>query len=317
MQKFELHITVNSVKSTLIELITSQCKINDYQLSIGQIKQAINKGALWLSRGKSTQRLRKIKKNLSIGDVIHFYYHQQLLSQKPPQAELIADFHHYSIWYKPYGMLSQGSKWSDHCTINRWVEVHMIPQRPAFIVHRLDRAASGLIVIAHSKKAAQQFTQLFEHRALNKYYQIIVHGQLLFTQNKQNSHDDNNWIKNKVVKNKVINNNIDGKKAISTFSSLDYDQISNTSLLQVKIETGRKHQIRKHASLINLPVVGDRLHGNKAYQYSDDLNLQLSAVHLDFICPFSNDKRCIELPVQFRLNLNKTADKLMTLEKPQ
>ncbi len=310
MQKFELHITINSLENTLIEVITSECKVNDYQLSIGQVKQAINKGALWLSRGKSTQRLRKIKKTLRLGDVVHFYYHQQLLLQRPPQAELIEDFDHYSIWYKPYGMLSQGSKWSDHCTISRWVEMHITPQRRAFIVHRLDRAASGLIVIAHSKKAAQHFSQLFEHRALNKYYQIIVHGQLLFTQNKENNKDHN-----PLIENKLVNNEIDGKKAVSIFSLLDYHQASNTSLLQVKIETGRKHQIRKHASLINLPVVGDRLHGNKAYQYSDDLNLQLSAVYLDFICPFSNNKQCIELPVRLRLNLSNTADKLSTLER--
>ncbi len=54
----------------------------------------------------------------------------------------------------PYGMLSQGSKWSDHCTIARFAQQHLTPERPVFIVHRLDRAATGLILIAHSKKTS-------------------------------------------------------------------------------------------------------------------------------------------------------------------
>ena len=314
MQKFELHITINTLNNTLTEAIAKECQINAYQLSINQIKQAINKGALWLSRGKSTQRLRKIKKALQLGDVIHFYYHQQLLSQKPPQAVLLEDFHHYSIWYKPYGMLSQGSKWSDHCTINRWVENHITPPRLAFIVHRLDRAASGLIVIAHSKKAAQLLSQLFEQRAIHKVYQIIVHGRL-----NDHNNQENQLIADKKshreAKHKVVESVIDHKKAVNIFSSLDYEPLSNTSLLQVNIETGKKHQIRKHASLINLPVVGDRLHGDKSYQYPDQLNLQLCAVFLDFICPFSGDAKAIKLPIQYRPNLLDTANKVRTLKK--
>ena len=240
MYKFEFHITIETERASVVESIAKECQINTYQLSINQIKQAVNKGALWLTRAKSTQRLRKIKKPLQLGDEIHFYYHQQVLDQKPAAAQLIEDFHHYSVWYKPYGMLSQGSKWSDHCTICRWVESHITPRRTAYLVHRLDRAASGLIMVAHSKSAAQ---------------------------------------------------------------------------LEVKIATGRKHQIRKHASLNNLPVVGDRLHGLKSYRYPDDLHLQLTAVYLAFNCPFTNSESCIELPIAHRPSLINTAKKLSNTTK--
>ena len=107
-----------------------------------------------------------------------------MLSSPVPQALLIEDLIDYSVWYKPYGMLSQGSKWSDHCTIARFAQKNLSNERPAFIVHRLDRAATGLILIAHSKKAAKALSSLFENRtiesnSLEKFYQIIVHGNHL------------------------------------------------------------------------------------------------------------------------------------------
>jgi len=301
MQKFELHIDIESSQSTVVAEISKHCQVNQYSLSNAQIKQAITKGALWLSRGKSTLRLRKVKKQLAPLDKLHFYFDEKVLAQTPDKAVLIQDLHDYSIWYKPYGMLSQGSKWSDHCTIARWAETQLTPQRPAFIVHRLDRAASGLIIIAHSKKAAQGFSRIFEQHQLDKYYQVIVHGQL----NSEN--DSSNPI--------IIESDIDDKSAKSIVSILDYHPESNTSLLQVKIETGRKHQIRKHVASINYPVVGDRLHGNQSINYPDNLNLQLCAVSLAFGCPLSNEHKNFDLPDELKPSISLTAKKLALINK--
>ena len=66
----------------------------------------------------------------------------------------------------------------DHCTIYRWAEQQLKPERPAFIVHRLDRAASGLIILAHSKKMAQTFSQLFKNHDIQKQYRATVEGEL-------------------------------------------------------------------------------------------------------------------------------------------
>lgn len=299
MQKFELHIDIGSNQNSIIIEIDKQCKLNQYPLSIGQIKQAITKGALWLTRGKSTLRIRKIKKSLQACDQLHFYFDEKILSQVPNEATLIEDLHDYSIWFKPYGMLSQGSKWSDHCTIARWAETKVLPERPAFIVHRLDRATSGLIIIAHSKKAAQGFSKIFEQHQLDKHYQAIVHG-----------HYDLCSIKTKT---RVIDSDIDGKPAKSIVSFLDYHHDSNTSLLQIKIETGRKHQIRKHLASIDFPVVGDRLHGIKTINYPNDLNLQLSAVSLSFNCPLSHERRSFHLADELTPKLFYTAEKLATI----
>ncbi len=228
-------------------------------LSHQRLKQAMQKGAVWLGRGRQTRRLRRAKTPLRAGDALHLYYDEAVLAEVPPVPQLIADEGSYSVWCKPYGLRSQGSKWGDHCTINRWVEQHLTPQRPAFIVHRLDRAASGLIIIAHSKKAAAAFSQMFRERAIDKRYRVVVHG--LFPEEEVR-----------------FDAPIDGRAALSHARRIAVDTQRQRSLLEVAIETGRKHQIRRHLAEAGFPVVGDRLHGNDA----GGEDLQLCAWELAF-----------------------------------
>lgn len=278
--KFEWHIKVtehakltegeaSTGSSSAISLLDEHAQKQASNLSKSDLKKAVMQGALWLTPAKNrkqTQRLRRLKKVLSVGDELHFYYNKKVLDTEVPEALLIKDLIDYSVWYKPYGMLSQGSKWSDHCSIARFAQKNLPSDRPAFIVHRLDKAATGLILIAHTKKAAQALSKMFEQHQLEKYYHIIVHGD-----HQQRPQPD------------VIIGDIDDKKSRSTFTCLDYDEVSKRSLVKVKIDSGRKHQIRKHAASIGMPVVGDRLHG--IADDTESLDLQLCAVSLSFNCP--------------------------------
>ncbi len=234
-------------------------------LSRQKIKQAMSRGAVWLSAGKTTRRLRRAKKILAIHDELHLYYDARILALEPDPATLIADEQAYSVWYKPCGMWSQGSKWGDHCTVYRWAEQHFLPARKAYIVHRLDRAATGLILLAHQKKSAAALAGLFQRRQLNKFYRVKVHG---------------NFPSGPAVS---INEALDGRDACSHVVALEYDAGNDVSLLEVNIETGRKHQIRRHLAGRGFPVVGDRLYGRG----DDSDNLQLCACRLQFTCPLS------------------------------
>lgn len=282
MNKFECHLLVENSNSRIINLLSEQCS-----LSINDIKKAIEKGALWHERGKSIQRCRRLKKKLQAADKVHFYYDEKVLAQAPSPAILMSDFIDYSIWYKPYGMLSQGSKWSDHCTISRWAQKNLATDRPTFIVHRLDRAASGLIILAHSKKSARALSEMFEHHKLEKTYHIIVHGD-----HRQRPQPE------------LVTLAIEGKAARSHFSCLEYNQESDLSLLEVNIESGRKHQIRIHAASIGFPVLGDRLHGQHDSIQSPfkNIDLQLQAVKLCFSCPLTGNARQIALPESLKLS---------------
>ena len=275
----ESHLTVNSLALDAASLLAAET-----ELSKQQIKQAMNKGAVWLTRGKQTQRLRRAKRALKLGDELHLYYNPQVLVHRVDAAELIFDGSQYSIWYKPYGMLCQGSKWGDHTTINRYAETHLVPDRPAFIIHRLDRAATGLVLIGHSKKTTAALAKLFELRQLEKYYQVIVEGQF----NLGN------------LGSVTIETDVDGKAARSHASLLAFDAEKKRSLVQVKIESGRKHQIRIHMASIGHPVVGDRLHG---VAKEDEINLQLTSCHLKFACPNTGEVKEFELPQRLRPKL--------------
>jgi len=263
LERNEYHINITDEAVSPVELLASESG-----LSKQKIKQAMQKGAVWITDNKGTHRLRRKSKKLHSGTTLHFYFDAAVLDGTVDDALLIADEGDYSVWYKPRGMLSQGSKWGDHCVINRWVEQHLESQRPAFIVHRLDRFASGLILIAHKKKTATALADLFQKKKINKQYKVIVHGS--FPDEKA-----------------TFRNKIDNKPAISHVSLLEYDKIHNKSLVQVAIETGRKHQIRIHLSAAGFPVVGDRLFGHTG----EDTDLQLTAFKLSFLSPIDGTEK--------------------------
>jgi tRNA pseudouridine32 synthase/23S rRNA pseudouridine746 synthase len=264
--KLEKHLTVTENGLAIVDFLA-----DSLPFSKQQIKSIMQKGAVWIEAGKKTQRVRRAKRMLKQGEIVHFYYDQHVLDIEPVAPVLIADYGHYSVWNKPFGLLSQGSKWGDHCTVTRWAEQHLKPQRSSFVVHRLDRAANGLIIVAHEKKAAAALSALFQTRDVEKRYQIWVQGQF---DPKTSRHP---------VK---VKKEIDGRQAASYFSFVDYDEAQNRSLLDVSIETGRKHQIRRHSAELGFPVIGDRLYGDNHQE-----NLQLCAYYMRFKCPFTQTIR--------------------------
>ena len=272
--KFEKHLDINSMDKTAVDILGEST-----ELTKRTIKQVMAKGAVWLTRNNSTQRIRRADKALRPGDNLHIYFDQTILDKQPNNALLIADERLYSIWYKPYGMLCQGSKWGDHCTINRWVEKTLKPQRPAFIVHRLDRAATGLIIIAHQKKIAAYFSNLFQCREIEKKYQAIVDGAFPVE-----------------IK---LTSEIDNKPARSYAECIGFNPTTNQSLVDVTIDTGRKHQIRQHLSEAGFPIVGDRLYSQKGQ--GGDVDLCLTSCYLSFISPIDGVKKSYLLPKNLRL----------------
>ena len=235
----------------------------------------MTKGAVWLTRGKQTTRLRRSNKSLRLHDQVHVYYDENVLATLPTPCRLVSDEDAYSVWYKPYGVWSQGAKWGDHCTIHRWVEMNLEPQRPVFTVHRLDRAATGLMLIAHQKRVAAKLVKLFEGRSIEKRYRAIVHSE----------YPVNDSIR-------LVDSEIDGRQAKSRVTGIAYDAEMARSFVEVAIETGRKHQIRRHLSEIGFPVVGDRMYGRNG----DNVDLQLSAVRLGFVCPGQRRRKDIRAP---------------------
>ncbi len=260
--RFELKIPVQQGSANAIDLLAESC-----ELSRQQIKQAMSKGAVWVQKGKRIQRLRRATKTLNSGEVLRLYYDKRLLDQIPEAPELLKDFGSYSVWFKPPGMLAQGTEWGDHCSILRVSELAFDKPRQSFLVQRLDREAFGLMIIAHQQKAAAQLSTLFQQRKIEKHYEIEVDG-------------DVQWQK------LTVNSPLDGKHAVSHFAKRTYDADKNRTTLDVSIETGRMHQIRRHCASIGHPVSGDSRYGRKSQD-----GLQLKASSLQFDCPITHKKQ--------------------------
>lgn len=259
----ETHILIESPEESPVGLLHHASG-----LSKQKIKSAMTKGAVWITRGRKTRRLRRASRKLQAGDELHLYYDEKVLAEKPAEPKLVADVGGYSVWQKPYGLRSQGSKWGDHCTLVRWAETHLEPERSAFTVHRLDRAASGLMLVAHSKSMAAALSGLFRDREVEKRYQARVAGDF-------SSQPD-------LLR---IEEALDDKPAVSEFSHIRLD--GDQSLVDVRIETGRKHQIRRHLAKLGHPVIGDRQYGEGA---KDGVDLQLTAYLLGFFCPIAHQQ---------------------------
>jgi len=252
----EWHLEINAwnAGSTPVALLA-----NASGLSHQAVKSIMHKGAVWLERSGHTRRLRRHKAALKAGDRLHLYHDPAVLSAQTAPAVLVADEGDYSVWDKPSGMLSEGSKWGDHTSITRFAEARL--QRVGFLVHRLDRAASGLVLVAHGKAVTRELCSLFEQRRVHKAYAVTVYGRF-------------------PTDLPVLRQPIDGRPAVSHAQLVRYDPDHDTSQLRITIETGRKHQIRRHLAAAGFAVVGDTLYGQQ--NPPEEVDLQLRAVELAF-----------------------------------
>lgn len=274
--EYHIDVTINGI--TALDILAQETS-----LPKSKLKLAMERGAVWLEKNDSTKRLRRGKKIVAAGEQLHLYFNETILRAEPLAPSLVDDQNEYTIWYKPYGVYCQGTKWADHFTLNRWIETHH--SRASWIVHRLDRATTGLIIIGHRKKSTAALAALFQAREIEKKYQAIVYGS--FPNNKT----------------LAIDTPLDNKSACSHVTLNAYDAVSDCSRVDVKIDSGRKHQIRRHLSAAGFPIAGDRLYGrqkesNESRPANDQQNLQLCCTSLRFNCPLTGENRHYRLDNQ-------------------
>ena len=142
-----------------------------------------------------------------------------------------------------------------------------------YLVHRIDRETEGLMIVAYHSKAAAYFSDLFQKNKVFKEYEAIVLGEM-----------------EKGYK-ETIAASLNDKEAITHIEVMDSK--NNRSLLKVKIETGRLHQIRRHLDFLGHPIMGDPKYGkgNKNRE-----GLKLVASHLAFHDPWGQKLQSFYLP---------------------
>ncbi|HEU4553978.1 MAG TPA: RluA family pseudouridine synthase [Chitinophaga sp.] len=124
-----------------------------------------------------------------------------------------------------------------------------------FTVHRLDRDTSGLILFARNEAAHRYYSQLFESRAVRKFYLGLVAGQL----EPPAGSVDEPIMEHPVQKGKMVTNR-KGKAALTDYEM--QEAFGLYSLVKLEIHTGRTHQIRVHMKSLGHPIAVDELYGD-------------------------------------------------------
>ena len=157
------------------------------------------------------------------------------------------------------------------------------------IVHRLDKDTSGLIIVAKNDKAHINMSEQIKERNVKKTYIALVRGNVPeeeATINMPIGRSTKDRKKMAVTKN--------GKQAITHFKVLK--RYSKYTLLEIKIETGRTHQIRVHMAEIGYPVVGDAVYSNGKNEFGIEGQM-LHAYKLDFMHPITNKHMELTAPL--------------------
>jgi 23S rRNA pseudouridine1911/1915/1917 synthase len=127
------------------------------------------------------------------------------------------------------------------------------------IVHRIDKWTSGLLIVAKNDWTHARLSRAFQDRAVEKAYLALVHGRM-----RQPSGDIAlNIGRHSTVRTRMSVQQDRGRTALSSYRRLK--ELGDFSLLEVKIKTGRTHQIRVHLAAIGHPVVGDDVYGERRY----------------------------------------------------
>ena len=193
------------------------------------------------------------------------------------ELEIMYEDEWLSVVNKPAGMLSVPGK-SDIDSVYGRVR-RMYPEATGpMVVHRLDMATSGLILIAKTKEVHQNLQAQFKNRTVCKRYVAWLDGIV----EKKEGHIELPLRPDPEDRPRQVVDAVHGKPAVTDYTVLHYD--SGRTFISFIPKTGRTHQLRVHSAHplgLNAPIVGDELYGRKADR------LYLHAEYLGFIHPVS------------------------------
>lgn len=210
--------------------------------------------------------------------------------------------------HKPAGLLVHRSPIDKHETQFAVQMTRDLIGQDVFPVHRLDKPTSGLLLFTLNKDAARHLGEQFMQHSLSKTYWAICRGWA-----KESGHIDHAL---KLHKDKIADKARRDEELIQD-AFTDYRTLATTtldkplgkypqqrySLLELKPQTGRKHQLRRHMNFINHPIIGDVRYGDRHHNhlFNDWLGihrLYLAATQLDFIHPDTVRPISIKAPLE-------------------
>ena len=155
------------------------------------------------------------------------------------------------------------------------------------IVHRLDKDTSGLMVVAKNDQVHEKLSNMIKEKKVERKYLALVWGRIMHDKGTIDApigRDINNRQKYTVT-------DINSKDSITHFKVLE--RLSNVTLIECKLDTGRTHQIRVHMNYIGHPVVNDPVYGNR--KIINDFGQMLHSKSIRFVHPITNKELFFEV----------------------
>ena len=257
-----------------------------FKQNVSNVPQSLIEKFIRKKKVKINKKRVKTSYRVQFNDIIELHGTWNLKSQTKPRNEkyrpsekektkygsfIIENNENFIVINKPSGVPVQAGTKSFRNIIDILKNTKFFEFSKPYVVHRLDKETSGVMIVAKNREYAQLFTSLFRIRKIHKTYLAVAHGEV-----KKNLSvlQDNlvTYEKNK----KVI------QKAISYLKILKSN--NNYSFLELKPITGRKHQLRKQLYNIGNPVVGDDKYiFHEIKTKSKTKNLMLHAYKIKFM----------------------------------
>jgi 23S rRNA pseudouridine1911/1915/1917 synthase len=275
------------------------------QITRSQVKKMIRHNEILVNNSLP----KKSGDLVTTGDIITFQIHTPIQSTDPTVSvsmdtgllpEIIDETAEYIVINKPAGLLTHPTLAKESWSVAHWIwktypeltQIGEYQDRPG-IVHRLDKDTSGLMVIAKSQDMFEHLKQQFKARTIDKRYTTLVHGVIerdidIIDFNIDRGTDGRMVARPNIdpLKVKNVGKQQPGKEAKTEF--FVRSRYSRYTLLEVKIYTGRTHQIRVHMFAYNHPVVGDPLYTHTKLNRNLDATLNRLFLHahaLQFTTP--------------------------------
>ncbi len=249
--------------------------------------------------------------NLPIVQSSHNPETKRLKDYKIIEPDIVAETKDYVVLNKPAGLLVHPTMANEKNTLVHWLvkkypAIKKVGDDPAVrpgIVHRLDKEASGLMVVARTQKMFEHLKEQFKNRSIQKEYFALAHGKVAKDWDDIKFHIARGENIDRMAARPNIGEPADGEKEAHT-EFLVEKRFVNCTLLRVILHTGRMHQIRVHMLAYNHLLLGDPLYFQKKRNKNLDEKcgrLFLHSISLAFL-DLEGDRRSFEstLPEQLQ-----------------
>ena len=252
---------------------------NNLDMPKKRIKQYLTHGSIFVNNNRTTKYNYKLIPGMNI--VID----TDSKSKKTLPFDILFEDEHIIVVNKPSGLLTIATEKEKDKTLYHIVREYLVSKNQyarVFIVHRLDKDTSGIVVLAKDEKTKNKLQENWNEYVSLREYVAVVHGHL-------KNESDTIVQRLKETKTNLVypTKDEDGKEAITNYKVIK--ETDNYSMVSINIETGRKNQIRVAFQTLRNPIVGDKKYGDprdketRLYLHANRLKLYYPELKKDIL----------------------------------